>query len=87
MSRRSIVQMRGARVAAAFLSCVPAVTIAVLLARPQRSGIIPVRYTFDWPLWTTLGISLVAVIFAARLGGRVDDIRVARGSSVGQQVH
>jgi hypothetical protein len=87
MSRRSIVQLRGARVAATFLSGVPAVTIVVLLARPQPSGIIPVQYTFDWPLWTTLAISLVAVFFAVRLGGRVDDIRVSRGSSVGQQVH
>jgi hypothetical protein len=87
LSRRSIIQMRGARVAAVFLAAIPAMTIAILLARPPHGGIIPIRFTFDWPMWATLGVSLVAVAFAARLGGRVDDIRVARGSSEGQALH
>jgi hypothetical protein len=87
LSRRSIVQMRGARVAAAFLSGVPAVTIAVLLARPPHGGIVPVRFTFDWPLWATLAVSIAAVVVAARLGGRLDDIRVSRGSSEAHQLH
>jgi len=87
MSRRSIVQMRGARVAAAFLSAIPAVAIAVLLARPPRGGLVPVRYTWDWPMWTMLAISLVAVAFSVRLGGRMDDIKVTRGTSRGQAVH
>jgi hypothetical protein len=87
LSRRTIVQLRGARVAAAFLSAIPAVAIAVLLARPPRSALIPVRYTWDWPFWAMLVVSVVAVGFAIRLGGRVDEIAVARGSSKGQPVH
>ncbi len=87
LSRRSIVQMRGARVAAAFLSAIPAVAIGVLLARPPRGGIIPVRYEWDWPMWATLGISLAAVLFSVRLGGSLDVIDVKRGSSKGQALH
>ncbi|MBX3262393.1 MAG: hypothetical protein KIS78_20390 [Labilithrix sp.] len=87
LSRRSIVQMRGARIAAAFLSAIPAVAIGVLLARPPRGGLIPVRYTWDWPMWATLGVSLVAVIVALRLGGSLDVIDVKRGSSKGQALH
>lgn len=87
LSRRSIVQMRGARVAAAFLSAIPAVAIAVLLAKPPRGSIIPVRYTWDWPMWATLAVSLLAIAFSVRLGGSVADIEVRRGSSKNQALH
>lgn len=87
LSRRSILKMRGARVAAAFLSAVPTVAISVLLAKPPRGGIIPVRYTWDWPMWATLAVSLLAIGFSVRLGGSTSDITVKRGTSKGQPVH
>jgi hypothetical protein len=87
LSRRSILKMRGARVAAAFLSAIPTVAITVLLAKPPRGSIIPVRYTWDWPMWATLAVSLLAVAFSLRLGGSVSDITVKRGSSKGQALH
>ncbi len=87
LSRRSIVQMRGARVAAAFLSAIPAVAIGILLAKPPRGGVIPVRYTWDWPMWATLAVSLVAILVSFRLGGSLDVIDVKRGSSKGQPLH
>lgn len=87
LSRRSIIKMRGARVAAAFLSAIPAVSVAILLARPPHGGIIPVRFTWDWPIYGMLAVSLMAIAFAVRLGGRVDDIKVARGTSSGQDLH
>jgi len=88
LSRRSIVQMRGARVAAAFLSVIPTIAIAILLAKPPRgSHMIPVKYTWDWPMWATLAVSLIAVFFSMRLGGSVSDIKVERGTSKGQQLH
>lgn len=87
LSRRSIVQMRGARVAAAFLSMIPTVAIAILLAKPPRGGMIPVRYTWDWPIWATLVVSLLAVAVSIRLGGSISDIKVDRGTSKGQSLH
>ncbi|MDB4943036.1 MAG: hypothetical protein JWP97_2570 [Labilithrix sp.] len=87
LSRRSIMQMRGARVAAAFLSAIPAVSVGILLARPPRGGLVPVRYTWDWPIYAMLGVSLLALAFAARLGGRLDDIKVTRGSAAGRDLH
>lgn len=87
LSRRSIAQMRGARVAAAFLSAIPGIAVAILLARPPRGGIIPVRYTWDWPIGVVLALSVVALVASARLGGRADVIKVARGSSKGQPLH
>jgi hypothetical protein len=92
LSRRSIAQLRGARVAAAFLSLVPAATVGIFLARPPR-GIsvghlfITAHFTYGWPLYATLAVSLIATLISFRLGGRIDDIKVARGSSYGQSVH
>jgi hypothetical protein len=88
LSRRSIMQMRGARVAAAFLAAVPGTTVAVLLARPPHATHgVPLRFSFALPLYATLGLSLLALGVAVVFGGRVDDIRVRRGSSAGQLVH
>lgn len=87
LSRRSILQMRGARVAAAFLSAIPAVAIGALLVNPPRGGIVPVRYTWGWPMWATLVVSLAAILVSIRLGGSTDIIDVKRGSSKGQALH
>jgi hypothetical protein len=87
LTRRSIFQMRGARLAVAFLASVPATTVGIFLAFPQRSAVIPLRYSYGWPFWGTLALSILGVFFASRLGGRLDDIPVRRGTSVGQHVH
>ncbi len=88
LSRRSIFQLRGARVAAAFLAAVPGTTVAVLLARPPHGAHgVPVHFTFGAGLYATLGLSIAALGAAMLLGGRADDIRVRRGSSAGQLVH
>jgi hypothetical protein len=88
LSRRSILQMRGARVAAAFLSAIPGVAIGVLLSKPPHGGIVPVRYTWDWPIYATLAVSIVGTIISIFwLGGSMRDIDVRRGSSKGQPLH
>jgi hypothetical protein len=86
-SRRTIAQLRGARVAAGFLAAIPGMTAGILVAFPPRAGILPVRFDYAWPLVATAVASLVAVVCAVRLGGRVDDIAVARGTSTGQALH
>jgi hypothetical protein len=88
LSRRSIMQMRGARVAAAFLAAVPGVTACVLLGRPPHgSHGVPLHFTFGAGLYATVALSLAALAVAFVLGGRVDDIRLRRGTSHGQVVH
>lgn len=87
LSRRSIVQMRGARVAAAFLSAIPAISTLILLAKPPHGTLFTVRFSYGMPLYATLAVSLIGVVLALRLGGSTDDIRVRKGSSKGQTLH
>lgn len=88
LSRRSIMQMRGARVAVSFLTAIPGTTAALLLTRPPHGGYgVPLRFTFAWGLYATLGVSALALVKAFFFGGRLDDIRVKRGTSAGQVVH
>jgi hypothetical protein len=88
LSRRTIAQMRGARLAAVFLSAVPGVTALVLLARPPHGshGVV-LRFVFGAGLYETLALSAIALAVACSFGGRADDIRIPRGSSRGQLVH
>jgi hypothetical protein len=85
LSRQSIAQLRGARVIAAFLAAVPAVTAAILLLVPPRSAYFHLHPA--WAIYATLGTSLVAFVGAVRLGGRIDDLKVSKGSSAGNTLH
>jgi hypothetical protein len=85
VSRRSIMQMRGARVAVSFLAAIPGTTAALLLTRPPHGAHgVPLRFTFAWGIYATLAAAVVVAFF---FGGRIDDIRVKRGTSAGQVVH
>jgi hypothetical protein len=88
LSRQSVMQMRGARVAVSFLAAIPGVTVLVLLAQPPHGAHgVPLRFSFEWGLYATLALSTAAVPFALLFGGRVEDIPVQSGPSAGQIVH
>jgi hypothetical protein len=92
LSRRTIAKMRGARVAAAFLSAVPIVAVANLLLHPPTGVIvggfvIASKITWQWPIYATLAVALAALVMSVRFGGRIDDIKVSRGTSKGQHLH
>jgi hypothetical protein len=88
LTRRSVMKMRGARVAAAFLAAVPGLTAAILLSRsPHGANHVPLQFTWGWGIFATLALSAVAVGFALFFGGRVDVIPLRRGTSAGQVVH
>jgi len=80
LTRRSIDQMRGARVAAAFLAFVPLVTVSILWLMPPHARRIPIRFDWGWGLYATWILSLLATLAAVRFGGRIDDIKVSRGA-------
>ncbi len=68
LSRGSLRQLRGARVACGFLCAIPLVATAMLLARPPHATVVPVRFSWCWAIFATSGTSLGAVIASLRLG-------------------
>lgn len=88
LSRRSILQMRGARLASMFLSAIPMLTAAILIFHAPVGGPrIPLRFVYQWPIYGTLVAGALAVLASFAFGGRVDDIKVQRGTSAGQTLH
>jgi hypothetical protein len=87
LSRRSIWQMRGARVAAAFLSAVPGVTTFILWMRPPHGSMYSIHFDYGFAFYATMALSAVALVLSVQLGGRLDDIKVTRGTSKGELLH
>ncbi len=87
LSRRSIVKMRGARVAAVTLSAVPAMTVIIFLLKPPHSSLVPIHIDYAPSIWVTLALSIATTIVSFRLGGRIDDIPIRRGTSAGETLH
>ncbi len=77
LSRRTILQMWGARVACAFLSAVPGVYSLIALGGPtsKPTRIPNVVYHWHWGpgLYGTIALSAVATYFALRFGGPVHE--------------
>ncbi len=85
LSRRSVYRMRGARVAVAFLAAMSFLTVVVRVAFPPTgTALDPHRIQWGTGLWATGLISLAALFYALRFGGRLDDLstRRARPSDV-----
>jgi hypothetical protein len=92
LSRRTIAQMRGARVAAAFLSATSLMSCAILLLRPPHATYYHPHFTYDLGFWMTLVVSVVAVVLSLRLGGRdprteASPHDVARGQMGDETLH
>lgn len=69
LSRRTIAQLRGARVAAAFLSAAALVTCGILLLRQPHGTYYHPHFSFEPSFWLTMGVSLVGVVLSLFLGG------------------
>jgi hypothetical protein len=87
LSRRSVAKMRGARVAAALFCAVPLMTSLILLLSPPRRGPIPLKFEFGPGLYFTVILAVIALPFALRFGGRLDDLPTAQGSSRGKTLN
>jgi len=49
--------------------------------------LVPVKYAWMWPMYASVLVSLVSAAVSVRLGGRIDDLKVTRGTSRGQTLH
>lgn len=88
LSRRSVEAMRGARVAAAMLSAVPAVTSAILMLFPPQPKYVPLAFSWGVGIWANLLVGIAGVLVSLRFGGRLDDLPArGRGPSNAEELH
>jgi hypothetical protein len=79
VTRRTIDQMRGARVAAAFLSFVPVLTCSILWFFPPHARFIPIRFEWAWGLYATWALGLAATVTSLRFGGKWSESQPSEG--------
>jgi hypothetical protein len=74
-TRRSIARMRGVRVICALFASLTLVeALMLVLLPPQNRRLVPIEYAWGWGLYASAAISALGIFFAARFGGRVDDL-------------
>ncbi len=74
-SRRTIIQMRGVRAISILFAAMTAAEVVMLIALPPRQNeYVTFEYAFGWGLYASACLSIAGTWFAARLGGRLDDL-------------
>jgi hypothetical protein len=75
ISRRTIYKMRGVRIITATFASLSLLEALMLLSHPPRGNhYYPIDFDWGPGLYATAVIGFLGVIFAARFGGRIDDI-------------
>jgi len=83
-SRRTLAGLRGVRVITATFALMTSVEVGMLLVvTPRMQRLYPLDYEWGWGLYASAVASLVGVVAAARLGGRLDDIELPASPASG----
>lgn len=78
LSRRTIRQMRGARVAVAFLAAMVLMTVAVRMSlTPTPHPLVPQRYSWGWGMYAAGFLSVLALGLSFGFGGSTTDMETA----------
>jgi hypothetical protein len=74
-TRRSIAKMRGVRIICSLFAAMTLGEVAMMLSLPPGSSRYrPVDFSWGWGIYASAAISLLALAFAIRFGGRADDV-------------
>jgi hypothetical protein len=88
VSRRTIRQMRGARVAVAFLAAMVLLTVATRMAiAPTPHPLIPLRYHWGWGMYAAGFLSVLAIAMATRFGGSTTDMETKQQRPRDETLH
>jgi len=88
LTRRTIRQMRGARVAVGFLASMVVLTVtARLLMTPQSHPLVPFRYSWGWGMYAAGMLGLLALGLAWRFGGELQDMPTNEPRQGGETLH
>ena len=97
-TRRTIAKMRGVRIVSVAFAALTLIEVGMMLSLPpQSSRLRPVELAWGFGIYASAAVSLAAMAFAARFGGRLDDLpavpwrddrgRRQRESSAGETLH
>lgn len=97
-TRRTIHRMRGVRIITALFAALTLGEVGMLVSLPPTSSrFVPVDFSWGWGLYLSAIIAALGVIFAARFGGKLDNLptlpweksdgAVGSGSSEGHTLH
>ncbi len=87
-SRRTIRQMRGSRVAVAFLAAMVLMTVVVrLIAAVPTHPLIPIVVQWGWGLYAAGVLAAMALGFGLRFGGSVEDMPTRQSRPPGETLH
>lgn len=87
-SRRTVRQMRGARVAVGFLASMVLLTVLARLAiQPTPHPLIPIRYTFGWGIYAAGFLGALALGLAFKFGGTLEDMPSRQQRPPNETVH
>ena len=75
LTRRTLNKMRGVRVICVLFAAMTLSEIVMLTLLPPSSGRVPVAFEWSWGMYVSAALSLVAMVFGARLGGSATDLR------------
>jgi len=88
LSRRTIRQMRGARVAVGFLAAAVLVTVGTRIAfPPEPHPLVALRYSWGWGMVTSGFMALIALLLATRFGGSLADMPTQQSRQGDETIH
>lgn len=89
VSRRSIRQMRGARVAVGLLAGIVLVTLGVRVAMPPTilQKMVAIDQSWGMGLWANAILGAAALFLATRLGGDLEDMPTRQSRPDGEALH
>ena len=86
-TRRTVARMRGVRIICSLFAAMTLVEVAMLMSLPPGKRPYPVEFHWGFGLYGSGLTSLVAIAFAARFGGSLDDLPAVGDSSQGETLH
>jgi len=74
-TRRTVHRLRGVRFVTAMLAAMTLIEAGILLSMPPRAQHhVPLEIVWRWGIYASLGTSLLGIVVALRLGGKLADL-------------
>jgi predicted membrane channel-forming protein YqfA (hemolysin III family) len=88
LTRRTVYQMRGSRLAVALLAAMVLSTVVLRIALPiPVSRYVPRRFSWGWGLYGAGALALMAMFYAWHFGGKRDELETRKPRRGDETLH